>query len=154
MGASSSRGAIYVEYAVAIVPLFLLFWGLLQLNGLLLADLVVRDAATKAVRAAIVCDSDKDTSGLTGATDCAQAAVNETIKAVHSLKDAEVTNIDGANAEGNAPVTVTVVGHYSCQVPLVASLVCAAFRGEGHADAIANIERKATLPNQGHYYHF
>jgi Flp pilus assembly protein TadG len=151
---SGSRGAIYVEYAVAIVPLFVLFWGLLQLNGLLLADLVVRDAAMKAVRAAVVCDSDKETSGLSGATQCAQEAVDDTVKALLSLTSAEVTRIDGASSKGNQLVTVTVVGHYTCQVPLVASFVCGAFRGEGQTDAVADIERTASLPNQGHFYNF
>jgi Flp pilus assembly protein TadG len=153
--ASGTRGAIYVEYAVAIVPMFFLFWGLLQLNGLLLADLVVRDAAIKAVRAAVVCDSDKDTSGADGARQCAQQAVDDTVKALTSITGAEIVGaIDGASSTGNQPVTVTVVGHYSCQVPLVADLVCGAFAGSGGSADVADLERTATLPNQGHYYKF
>ena len=37
------RGAAYVELLIAIMPMLILFWGLMQLNGLLLADLVVRE---------------------------------------------------------------------------------------------------------------
>jgi Flp pilus assembly protein TadG len=151
---SSTRGAIYVEYAIAIVPMFVLFWGLLQLNGLLLADLVVRDAAEKAVRAAIVCDSDHETSGMSGGMQCAQQAAAETVKAVKSIADAEVISLDGADSAGNQEVTAVVVAHYYCQVPLVAGLVCAAFRGEGSSIEMATLERSAQMPNQGHYYKF
>jgi len=146
-GLSSSRGAIYVEYAVAIVPMFALFWGLLQLNGLLLADLVVRDAAQKAVRAAIVCDSDDGTSGESGGMTCAQQAVEDTVKAVHSITDAQVVSLEGASSSGNQEVTAVVSAHYSCQVPLVGALICAAIGG-------GELQRSAQMPNQGHYYKF
>jgi len=149
---SDTRGAIYAEYAVAIVPMFFLFWGLLQVNGLLLADLVLRDAAIKAVRAAVVCDSDKETSGTSAAQTCAQQAVNDVIQAETSITSADVTGVAGASATGNQAVTVTVVGHYTCQVPLVGSFVCGAF-GAG-ASGTADLTRSATLPNQGHYYTF
>ena len=59
---SGSNGVIYVEFIIVIIPMLVLFWGVMQLNGLLLADLVVRHAAVNAVRAAIVCDSDEDSN--------------------------------------------------------------------------------------------
>jgi Flp pilus assembly protein TadG len=150
--AQDSRGAIYAEYAVAIVPMFFLFWGLLQVNGLLLADLILRDAAIKAVRAAVVCDSDEHTSGTSGAIECAQQAVNDIIKAQTSIVSADVTGVTGAASSGNQRVTVTVVGHYACTVPLVGAFVCGAFGG-GTSSA-ADLTRTATLPNQGAYYRF
>ena len=58
-----ARGAAYVEFLIAILPMLILFWGIMQLNGLLLADLVVRHAAVHAVRAAIVCDSEVTSAG-------------------------------------------------------------------------------------------
>jgi Flp pilus assembly protein TadG len=147
------RGAAYVEFIVAIVPMLVLFWGLLQVNGLLLADLVVRNAAMNAVRAAIVCDSDEHTSGESGAQDCAQQAAADTTKAVKSIQSVGV-QIQGASSTGNAPVTATVSASYQCQVPLVAGLACGMFGGLGALSATATFQRSATLPNQGHYYQF
>ena len=147
------KGAVYVEFLIAIVPMLTLFWGLLQMNGLLLADLVVRHAAMMAVRAAVVCDSDKDTSGESGAHDCAQQAAEATCKSVRSIRGLSV-HVTGASVTGNAPVTVTVSANYYCQVPLVAGFACGMFSGAGTGNAMATIARSATLPNQGHYYKF
>ena len=141
----TARGSVYVEFLVAVVPLFLFFWGILQLNGLLLADLIVRDAANNAVRAAIVCDSDQKTSGESGAMDCATQAVQDTVKAETSITSAAVS-IDGASESGNGQVTATVTASYTCLVPMVSALVC----GGG----VATLARSASLPNQGHYYKF
>jgi Flp pilus assembly protein TadG len=151
--ARDQRGAVYVEFIVAIVPMLVVFWGLLQVNGLLLADLVVRNAAMNAVRAAIVCDSDETTSGPGAAHDCAQQAAEDTTKAVKSIQSVGV-QVDGASSSGSAPVTATVSASYECQVPLVASLACGVFGGLGGGTGTATIERSATLPNQGHYYQF
>ena len=149
------RGAAYVEFIVAIVPMLTLFWGMLQINGLLLADLVVRNAAENAVRAAIVCDSDQHTSGLSGATECAQQAAEATTKPIKSI-EAVAVYVEGASASGNEPVTVTVAATYHCKVPLVGGIACGFLVGEGSGgvQSIATIQRKAALPNQGHYYAF
>jgi hypothetical protein len=48
------RGAVYVEFLMAFVPLFTLFLGIAQLVLLYGAQLVVDHAATRAVRAAVV----------------------------------------------------------------------------------------------------
>jgi hypothetical protein len=52
--ASDARGAVYVEYLAAFVPVFLLFLGICQLSLIGAAKLVVQHAATKGVRSAIV----------------------------------------------------------------------------------------------------
>src|SRR5215471_15844905 len=148
-----SSGVIYVEFIIVIMPMLVLFWGMMQLNGLMLADLVVRHAAVNAVRAAIVCDSDEHTHGQAGAEECAQQAAEATTKSVKSIK-AVVVTVEGASESGNGPVTATVTADYSCQVPLVGGVACAIFRGAPTTSAIAVIRRQATLPNQGHYYKF
>ena len=153
MNERGSRGAVYVEFIIVIIPMLVLFWGMMQLNGLLLADLVVQHAAVNAVRAAIVCDSDEHTHGQAGAEECAEQAAEATTKSVQSIK-AVTVSVAGASETGNAPVTATVVADYSCQVPLVGGLACALFRGELTTSAIATLHRQATLPNQGHYYKF
>jgi Flp pilus assembly protein TadG len=149
----ASCGAVYVEFIIAIVPMLTLFWGLLQINGLLLADLVVRHAAVNAARAAVVCDSDEHTRGQAGAEECALEAASATTKSVKSIRAVSVT-VEGASESGNAPVTATVSADYYCQVPLVSRLACALVRGDRSSLAIATLKRKATLPNQGHYYKY
>ncbi len=161
-----TEGAVYVEFVIAIVPMLILFWGLMQLNGLLLADLVARHAAVNAVRAAVVCDSDEvpqSGSELSASSGCSYQAAKMTLSAVKSFSPSGSTDpdfsisVDGADTDGNAPVTVTLVAHYHCQVPLVAAFVCGLANGEaslGNELASASLVRRATLPNQGAGYSF
>lgn len=161
----STRGAAYVEFIIAIVPMLILFWGLMQLNGLLLADLVVRHAATHAVRAAIVCDSDaepQDGGQLAAPKGCSYEAAKMTLSAIKSFSPpgsndpAFSLEVSGASPDGNAPVTVTLRANYYCQVPL-ASFVCgfaSAGTPSGDRMRVAMLTRKATLPNQGAGYSF
>lgn len=160
-----TQGAAYVEFIIAVVPMLILFWGLMQLNGLLLADLVVRHAATHAVRAAIVCDSDEDAqdSGqLAAPRGCSYEAAKMTLAAVKSFsppggsEPSFSVRVEGASRSGNAPVTVTVSADYYCQVPL-ASFVCgfaSAGIPSGDRMRVAMLSHEATLPNQGAGYSF
>jgi Flp pilus assembly protein TadG len=157
----SQSGAAYVEFIIAIVPMMVLFWGIMQLNGLLLADLVARHAAVHAVRAAIVCDSqvgDPQTAErLAAPGGCAYEAAKLALSAVRSFGAPDfIVRVEGASRSGNAPVTATVIASYRCQVPLVASLLCSGLiRDEGggpHVSGVVTLTRKATLPNQGAGY--
>jgi hypothetical protein len=152
----TQAGAVYVELLVALVPMFTLFWGLVQLNGLFLADLVTQHAAVSAVRAAVVCEPDNHRLRPESGQECAEGAVREILgmgaakKTVASIQQASVS-LSGASASGTGPVTATVRAEYRCEVPLVAWLVCGLAGGaSGHASAV--ITRKATLPNQGAFY--
>lgn len=49
-----TRGAVYVEFLVAIMPVLIFFFGLLQLALIYTAQLVVQHAAARAARAAVV----------------------------------------------------------------------------------------------------
>jgi len=160
----SRGGAVYVEFLIAIMPMLTLFWGMMQLNGLLLADLVTRHAAVNAVRAAIVCGSQakdmgttphaQDAATLGSSGGCSYEAAKKTLSAVHSFGDPPVfaVKIEGAAKKGNAPVTATVVAAYHCRVPLVGGLVCGLFTAGTDAMNIRFLSRAATLPNQGATY--
>ena len=52
--ASDTRGAIYIEFLIAFIPLFVFFMSMVQLSFLRAAHLVNRHAAVVAARAAIV----------------------------------------------------------------------------------------------------
>ena len=150
-----AAGAVSVEFLIALVPMFTLFWGLVQLNGLFLADLVTQHAAVTAVRAAVVCEPDDHMQRPESGQECADAAVREVLgmgsakKTVASIAQATVSLV-GASPTGNGPVTATVKAEYRCEVPLVGWLVCGLAGGAGIASAV--IVRKATLPNQGAFY--
>jgi Flp pilus assembly protein TadG len=157
----SDRGAAYVEFLIAVVPMMILFWGIMQLNGLLLADLVARHAAVHAVRAAIVCDSQvghpQSAEELEAPGGCAYEAAKLALSAVRSFGAPDFSvRIEGASRHGNAPVTATVIATYRCQVPLASSLLCTGLisdeGGGSAARGVLKLTRKATLPNQGAGY--
>jgi hypothetical protein len=141
--------------------MLLIFWGIMQLNGLLLADLVARHAAVHAVRAAIVCDSQlgQPQSGeeLAAPGGCAYEAAKLALSAVRSFGAPDFSvRVEGASPHGNAPVTATVVASYRCQVPLAGALLCSGLisdEGGGSSPSGSfTLTRKATLPNQGAGY--
>jgi hypothetical protein len=51
---SDARGAAYVEFLLAFIPLFILFLGMTQMSLMYAGDLVVQHAASRAARAAVV----------------------------------------------------------------------------------------------------
>lgn len=52
--ASDERGAAYVEFLIAFIPLFIMFLGMVQMSLMYAGDLVVQHAASRAARAAVV----------------------------------------------------------------------------------------------------
>jgi hypothetical protein len=160
--AGSTEGAVYVEFMVALFPMMLLFFGLMQLNGLLLADLVARHAAVHAVRAAIVCDSQagspQSATELSSKGGCAWEAANMTLAAIKSFGAPDFSlTIDGASPHGNGLVTATVRASYHCHVPLAGPLLCGLVGGDDITKPVAGggalvLTRKASLPNQGANY--
>jgi hypothetical protein len=163
---STTAGAAYAEFVIAIVPLLVLFWGMVQVNGILLADLVARNAAVNAVRAAIVCDSDEipQSGGDLAAPDgCSYRAAAMTLSAIKSFNAPGTSQpdfsvlVEGASTDGNDPVTATVFANYHCEVPLVGGVVCGVMHDEithQNAAPTAVLARRATLPNQGAAYSF
>jgi Flp pilus assembly protein TadG len=156
----STHGAAYVEFIIALFPMMLLFFGTMQLNGLLLADLVTRHAAVHAVRAAIVCDSQAghpaSAGELASRGGCSWEAANMTLAAIKSFgaPDFSVT-IEGASPHGNALVTATVTANYHCRVPLAGPLLCGLVGDDIFSRAgggVLALTRKASLPNQGANY--
>jgi Flp pilus assembly protein TadG len=159
--AHSTDGAAYVEFIIALFPMMLLFFGMMQLNGLLLADLVARHAAVHAVRAAIVCDSQagaaEDASQLASKGGCAWEAANQTLAAIKSFGAPDFSlTIDGASPHGNALVTATVRASYHCHVPLAGPLLCGlvgdSITKQLEGGGVLVLTRKASLPNQGANY--
>lgn len=51
---NDERGAAYVEFLIAFIPLFIMFLGMVQMSLMYAGDLVVQHAASRAARAAVV----------------------------------------------------------------------------------------------------
>jgi hypothetical protein len=89
----SRRGAVYVEVIVAIIPVMMFFFGLLQLAMIFSAHLVVRHAAERAARSAVVVLDDdpelyaKEERGLVTYHDPNGGSGSSTLKYLQDLGD-------------------------------------------------------------------
>src|SRR5688572_10094108 len=145
---ASSRGAVLVEFLVAIVPLLVTFFCLVQLAKLYSAKIVLDHAAITASRAAIVIlppnpDAPREAGrGHRDVTRAAELAMGpwKTSRAFTKV------NIDARTpSEPYGMTTVRVTATYRCGVPLGGRIVC----GLGGTKTMTS---EASLPNQGARY--
>lgn len=149
-------GAVYVEFLIAFMPLFVLFSGLFQLGMVEIADLVTRHAAVTAARAAIVVLPDNpmyyDTKvNLIGGQryDDIRSAAEMTIEAIDPSPRVEVRfpRVPGGTeyVESVGPhdiVHAQVRYQYACRVPIGNLLVCGPSR-------VKTLVAESAMPNQG-----
>ncbi len=158
-----SRGAVYVEFLIAFLPLFVFFECLIQISGLFTAKLVVQHAAVTATRAAVVVLHDDPAEyggeGMGSATGKRLAAIELAaaipLRAVKSIENYEVTFPSEAGGSGNRTsfgrddlVRVKVKAKYHCHVPIGKRLVCNPFTSS------RSLTAEAALPNQGADYEY
>jgi Flp pilus assembly protein TadG len=157
-------GAVIVEHTVAIVPLLITFFSLIQVTKLHTVDLALRYAAISSARAAIVISNEHDdnpgTQGdkprnLQDINLAAEVALLPWIES-GAISDVKVEVQDrSSRSDPNGPVTVKVTARYACQVPL-GKLVCLPSYPEkiGKHDGPIYVVRRAeaTLPHQGARY--
>lgn len=157
------RGAVYVEFLIAFLPLFIFFECLIQLAGIYSAKLIVQHAASCAARAAVVVLHD-DPSEYGGTAvglatgerrDAIKMAAAIPLRAVRSVVDLDVTfptspggNDDRTDFGRDDLVRVKVTAYYRCQVPIANRLVC------GFVSGKRAITGEAALPNQGADYEY
>lgn len=156
-----TRGAVYVEFLIAFLPIFIFFESLVQLAGLYAAQLVVAHAAETAARAAIVVlpddpkfYDDVPVNHCTGRrrADIVQAATVP-LRAIQSIIAVRVTFPSGPFSHDDRKrfgphelVRVKVQASYKCNVPLAGRLVCNPLTGTRILAA------EAALPNNGARY--
>jgi hypothetical protein len=153
------RGAVYVEFLVAFVPLLLFFLSLVQLALLATGGLMVDHAAVVAARAAIVVLPD-DPAFYGGAElntptgrrieDIRRAARIPLLAFEHDPMP-EITFPTGAGGstsrfEPGDIVRVRVTYDFPCRLPLGGALVCLGGGGR------ARLQSEAAMPNQGASY--
>jgi hypothetical protein len=158
-----TRGAVYVEFLVAFLPVLTCFECLLQLAGLHAARLVTEHAATCAARAAAVVlhDDPAEYGGValgsaTGARrrDVERAAAL-VLRAVDNVELGQVSFLasSGAGAERTSfgpdeLIRLQVAARYRCTLPLARWVVCGSVSGD------ATLLGQATLPSQGARYEY
>lgn len=148
--AADRRGAVYVEFLVAFLPVFFFFLSLVQFTFLQGANLVVKHAATTAVRAAIVVLHDDPSHYDDVPTGRATGKRREDIERAARIPLAvlgvrpDALKLEMAESfERDAQVTVKLEYRYRCQVPWGRSVVCSFLTNE------RTLRAEATMPNQG-----
>lgn len=144
-------GAVLAEFAVIALPLFLTFFGFVQLGQMLTANLVMKHSAVVAARAAAVISNEHKTNpGDNGpnedVTTAAALALGSWF-ANDSFSDLQVDVDDTSSTDDPyAPVNVTVSAQYSCRVPLGNRMIC------DLTTAKRRLMAKASFPHQGALY--
>jgi len=151
--AQPRRGAVYVEFLIAFVPLLCFFFSLVQFIFINVADLLVKYSAEKAVRAAIVVTHDDEAfydSAVGHLVGLRKLDVERAARLPMSTMrlDVSAVNVTTKAFYGrNEPITVRVDYDYKCQVPWGRFLCC----GFG---ATKRLSATATMPNQGAGYRY
>jgi len=158
-----ARGAVYVEFLVAFMPIFVFFMALVQFGFVQTANLVVKHAAVTGVRAASVVLPDDPTFYEGASVNRAEGkrleeierAVKMPLKALESSPAPKVTfpsTPGGTDSKVSfAPadlVRVRVEYDYRCLVPIGRQLVC------GLLTSRKKLLAEAALPNHGANFNY
>lgn len=157
-----TRGAVYVEFLIAFMPVFMMFLGLVQLADLHQANIIVNHSAMMAVRSAVVILHDDPSyydnvemgkpSGKR--LDEIKRAAMIPLLASRSITEYKVNlpaQAGGKDTQSTIqrddPVRVRVEAHFECRVPLVSKMMCG-------SKSIRTISAEAVLPNHGVSYSY
>lgn len=159
----ATRGAVYVEFLIAFLPLFSFFMGLVQLGFVETANLVVKHAAVVGARAAVVVlpddESEYDGMALNRAEgkrkDAIDRAVKIPLRTLSPFPTPKVTfptNPGGTDSRvrfgRDDVVRVRVEYDYQCRIPIGRSMVCSFLLHQ------KKLLGEAALPNQGANYKY
>jgi Flp pilus assembly protein TadG len=133
------RGAVYVEFLIVFLPLFVMFMSLVQLAFVEIANLVTKHAAVAACRAAIVVLPDNPSLYSKGEVnhaegdrlDVIKAAAKARLLAVSVNPKVEVTFPSSAEGTDNKTsfnngdtVRVQLAFDFPCRIPIGSRFVC------------------------------
>lgn len=154
-----ARGAVYVEFLIVFLPLFVMFMSLVQLAFVQVANLVTKHAAVQAARAAIVVlPDDPAFYGNTPVNKVAgdrkaviDAAARGRLLAVAATPDFEIKFPSSPGGGDNKTsfqqddlVRVQLTVNYACKIPIGNRFVCDLFSQK------KKLKAEAALPLQGH----
>jgi Flp pilus assembly protein TadG len=129
--ANDRRGAVYVEFIAAFMPLLLTFACIAQLADLYATKLVVKHAATRTARAgAVVFPDDPANYRAVTQLDEVKSAGYAVLAGKRSIVDAEIEIPSGTEYERGQPVKVVIRATTRCIFPLANRILCRALEGE------------------------
>ncbi len=144
------RGAVLVEFIVALMPMMMTFFGFVEVSKIYAAKLATKHATITAARAAAVFSNAHENnpgaegSGEEQAKGAAAAALGPWI-GNGAISSVDVTVTDRSSKEDPyGPVTVKVTATYQCKVPMMGQVVC--------KGGTMKIPYEATMPHQGAKY--
>ncbi len=137
-------GAALPEFAMAIMPIMLVFFGMVQWSIIAYVHLILKHAAFIAARCDAVVHPGMPDSG--EESDCNKKAMEALFAHVSGVEtgDVKVSDSNGS-ALSQEMDTVTLRLNYKCTIPLGDRVACG--RGKHMA-----LEEKASFPNQGSTY--
>jgi hypothetical protein len=154
------RGAVYVEFLIAFLPIFVLFLSLVQLTLIEMANLVAKHAAVTAARAAMVVLPDDPANYNKTDVDRAEGqrldditlAAKSPLWAIDPLPDVTLKLPSSAGGTDSKTtfvrddiVHVRLEYNFPCKVPIAKTLIC------GLAST-HKLVTEAAMPNQGADY--
>jgi TadE-like protein len=138
-----TRAVAMVEFAIAIVPILICFFGTVQMCTVAYVSLMVRHSAFIAARAEAVIHPQMQDSGT---EDDVKAGVMMLLGAIPGVKAADVdVQMQSADRYSQKLDLVGVTLSYRCTVPLGNVIACPASR-------IMAITAVSSFPNQGSQY--
>jgi len=142
--AGDRKGAAIVEFAMASMPVFCLFLGMVQWSILAYTHLILKHGAFIAARCYAVVAPGMPDAGKE--SDCQKEAMDAIFAHVGGVShgDVKVHLPEGFDKTSQNPATVTLDLDYHCNIPLGARVACKDFRYK--------FTEKATFPNQGSAY--
>lgn len=153
-----ARGAVYVEFLIVFMPIFVMFMSLVQFAFVQTANLVTKHAAVQAARAAIVVlPDDPNFYGNVPVNKVAgdrktiiEAAARGRLLAVSTMPDFKIQfpstaggDDDKTQFQQDDVVRVKLTFNYPCKIPIGNRVVCALL---GSKKAL---KAEAALPMQG-----
>ncbi len=140
---SDRGGAAIVEFAMASMPVFDLFFGMIQWSICAYIHLILKHAAFVAARCDAVVAPDMPDAGKE--SDCQKGAVEALFAHVHGVEKGEVkVHLSNPSKYAQTADTVTLDLDYKCTIPLGDHVAC---KGRH-----MKMTEKASFPNQGSYY--
>jgi Flp pilus assembly protein TadG len=147
-----TRGAVLVEFLVALMPLSITFFSFVQIAQIATARVVVKHATTVGARgAAVMANTHNNTpdqppgQGMDVVKKGVMAAMGPWAKTMSNV-DVKVDDKSGCDDKVFEMVTVTVDAQYNCSVPFGSFLVCGT-KGGKH-----RIKETYAFPHQGASY--
>ena len=159
----ATHGAVYVEFLIAFLPLFVMFMSLVQLAFVVVANIATKNAAVAAVRAAVVVLPDDpafyDGEAVNKTSEHRKQAIEAAAKArllsVSTEPKIELIFPSSAGGEDNRTafqrddlVRVRLTFDYPCKIPIGSLFVCKSL------DLHKKLKAEAAMPMQGAGYDY